>query len=76
MIPGYGAVSNGAEMREFRDMTVTIRDRVQKAIDAGKTKDATVTMNLTPDLDERWGNPFVTGSFLSTIIYISLTGSQ
>lgn len=76
LIPGHGAVSNGAEMRDFRDMAVTVRDRVQEAIEAGKSKDEAVAMNLTGDLDERWGNPFVTGPFLSTIVYVSLTGSQ
>ena len=30
-------------------------------------------MNLTADLDEKWGNPFVTGPFLTTIVYVSLT---
>lgn len=76
VIPGHGAVSNGTEMREFRDMAVTLRDRVQDAIDAGKSKDETVAMNLTADLDEQWGNPFVTGPFLSTIIHVSLSGAQ
>lgn len=76
LIPGHGAVSNGAEMREFRDMAVTVRDRVQEAIDAGKSRDETLAMNLTADLDERWGNPFVTGPFLTTIIYVSLTEAE
>ena len=76
VIPGHGAVSNAAEMREFRDMAGTVRDRVQGAIDAGKSKDETLAMNLTADLDEQWGNPFVTGPFLTTIIYVSLTGTQ
>lgn len=76
VIPGHGSVSNGAEMQEFRDMTVTVRDRVQSAIDAGKSKDETVAMNLTADLDEQWGNPFVTGPFLVTIIYVSLTETE
>jgi len=76
VIPGHGAISNGAEMREFRDMAVTVRERVQGAIDAGKSKDETVAMSLTADLDEQWGNPFVTGPFLTTIIYVSLTGNK
>jgi cyclase len=76
VIPGHGAVSNGTEMREFRNMAVTVRERVQGAIDAGKSKDETVAMNLTADLDEQWGNPFVTGPFLTTIVYVSLTGSE
>jgi len=76
VIPGHGNVSNGAEMREFRDMAIAVRNRVQDAIDAGKSKDETVAMNLTADLDEQWGNPFVTGPFLATIVYVSLTESK
>jgi len=57
-------------------MAVTVRERVQGAIDAGKSKDETVAMSLTADLDEQWGNPFVTGPFLTTIIYVSLTGNK
>jgi len=72
VIPGHGVLSNGAEMKEFRDMVATVRDRVQSAMDAGKTREEILEMGLTADLDARWGNPFVKGPFLVTIAHASL----
>lgn len=72
VVPGHGDLSNGAGMKEFRNMVVVVRDRVKAEMDAGRTRDEIIGMDLTADLEEQWGNPFVKGPFLVTITHASL----
>ena len=55
-------------------MLVTLRARVQKLIDEGKTEDQVVAGKPTKDLDARWaqqGSPF-NGDFYTRLVYQSL----
>ncbi len=56
IIPGHGALSNPAELRAYRDMLVTVRDRVRRLIAEGKSEDAVVAAKPTEDLNESWGS--------------------
>jgi glyoxylase-like metal-dependent hydrolase (beta-lactamase superfamily II) len=61
-------------LKASRDMLVTIRARVQKLIDAGKSEDQVVADKPTKDLDARWvqqGTP-LTGDFFTRLAYQSL----
>lgn len=42
VIPGHGSVSNRDDVRAFRDLLVTVRDRLDQTIQAGKTVDEAV----------------------------------
>ncbi|MEO0501402.1 MAG: MBL fold metallo-hydrolase [Pseudomonadota bacterium] len=42
IIPGHGKLTNRAELAEYRDMLVDIRDRVQVLIDSGEDRDAVI----------------------------------
>ncbi len=59
VIPGHGPLSSAAELRSFRDMLVTVRDRIQTLIDDGKTKDEVLAAKPTADLDAKWGQGFL-----------------
>lgn len=74
IMPGHNEVSNVADMRLYRNMVVTIRDRVQAAIDEGKSSDEILAMNLLSDLDEKWANPLITSQLMVYIVHASLTG--
>jgi cyclase len=50
VIPGHGAVSTRDDVRAYRELLVTIRDRLMQAIDAGKTVDEVVAANPLADL--------------------------
>lgn len=50
VIPGHGAVSNRDDVRAYRELLVTIRDRLTQAIAAGKAVDDVVTTNPLADL--------------------------
>lgn len=54
IIPGHGVVSNVNEVRAWRDMLLTIRDRVQTSVDAGKSLEEIQAAGLTKEYDERW----------------------
>lgn len=54
LIPGHGAVSNKAEMRRYRDMLVSMRDKVRKLINEGKSLQEIQALKPTRELDATW----------------------
>jgi len=59
IIPGHGPVGARADLRAYRDMLVTVRDRVKPLVQAGKTPAEVVAARPTPDLDAKWGQGFM-----------------
>ncbi len=58
IIPGHGALSGPEELRAYRDMLITVRDRIRMMINDGMSVDEVVTAKPTSDLDATWGaNP-------------------
>lgn len=54
IIPGHGTVTDVAEVREVKDMLVTIHDRVRDSIAEGLTLEEIQAAGLTAEYDERW----------------------
>ena len=48
-----------ADLRAYRDMLVSVRDRVKPLVQAGKTPAEVVAARPTADLDAKWGNGFM-----------------
>jgi glyoxylase-like metal-dependent hydrolase (beta-lactamase superfamily II) len=61
-------------LRSCHEALVTIRARVQKLIDEGKTEDEAVAAKPTKDLDARWVRPggFLSGDAFTRMAYQSL----
>jgi cyclase len=57
VIPGHGRVSDEADVVEYRDMIVIIRDRIQDMIKRGMTLAQVKTAKPTLDYDGRYGDP-------------------
>jgi cyclase len=57
VIPGHGRVGDEADILEYRDMIVIIRDRIQDMIKRGMTLDQVKAAQPTLDYDPRYGNP-------------------
>jgi cyclase len=57
VIPGHGRVGDEADMLEYRDMIVIIRDRIQDMAKRGMTIDQVKAAQPTLDYDPRYGNP-------------------
>ena len=72
VVPGHGPLGNKADLRNFRDMLVLARDRVQKLKDAKKTLDEAVAAKLFSDLDPVWGNGFLKGDTFTRVVYTTL----
>ena len=57
VIPGHGRVGDEADILEYRDMVVIIRDRIQDMVKRGMTLDQVKAAQPTMDYDTRYGNP-------------------
>ena len=56
IVPARGEVTNGATVKAFRDMIVTVRDRVKPLVAAGRSENQVLAEHPTADFDPRWGH--------------------
>ena len=56
-IPGHGGVSTRGDIVEFRDMILTVKDRVAALVADGASYDDVVAAGPTAEWDARWGDP-------------------
>lgn len=70
IIPGHGKpVSNRAELREFRDMLVVVRDNVAKLKKQGRSRDETVAAQPTSAFDAKFGNFVIDAGYFTRLVY-------
>jgi cyclase len=72
IVPGHGALSDRAGLTKYRDMLVTVRDRVQKLKKSGRSLQDTVAAKPTADLDPTWGMGFMPPNDFVTVVYSTL----
>ena len=72
IVPGHGPVGNKSDLEEYRDMLVTVRDRVKAQKSAGKTVEEVVASKPTSDLDATWGHGMIGPDFFVNFVYTSL----
>jgi len=73
IIPGHGPLGDRAALQAYRDMLVSVRDRIQPMITAGKTSAQVLAAKPTHDLDEKWGKGFLKPDQFVEIAYASLS---
>ena len=75
IVPGHGRLCDEADVVEFRDMIVIVRDRVQDMINKRATLDQIKSAKLTRDYDPEFVTPasFVKADQFVEAIYRSLT---
>jgi glyoxylase-like metal-dependent hydrolase (beta-lactamase superfamily II) len=74
VIPGHGRLSDEADVVEYRDMLIIIRDRVQKMIDEGMSLQQVLAAAPSSDYDARYSaesGPSSTAEFVERV-YLSL----
>jgi len=54
IIPGHGTLSNRAGLTKFREMLITLRDRIRSQIEEGKTLEEVIASKPTADFDKEW----------------------
>ena len=74
VVPGHGRICDDADVVEFRDMVVIVRDRVRDMIQKGMTLDQVIAAKPTRDYDTEYvsKNSFVTADRFVDTVYKSL----
>ena len=72
IVPGHGPVADRAALTAYRDMLVTVRDRVQKLKASGRTLAQVTAAKPTADLDATWGAGFMKADDFVAIVYNTL----
>lgn len=57
IVPGVGRVGTRADIVAYRNMLVTIRDRVARLVAEGKTLEEVIAAHPTAEFDATWGSP-------------------
>ena len=72
VVPGHGVVSTREDVIEFRDMVMTVADRVSELVDQGRTYEEVAAADPTREFRGKWGDP---ERFL-TAVYAELGGES
>jgi glyoxylase-like metal-dependent hydrolase (beta-lactamase superfamily II) len=72
VVPGHGPVGTRAQLIEFRDMLVTVRDNVAALKQQGKSLDEIIAAKPTAAFDAKWGNFVFNGAQFTKMVYAGL----
>jgi cyclase len=59
IIPGHGPLSDAAELKRYRNMLATVRDRVRALIKEGKSREEVIAAKPTGEFDGKWGGSWL-----------------
>ncbi len=76
IIPGHGPTVDRNAVVAHRDMALTVRDRVARLIDQGKTEDEVVAAKVTADLDAKIQEAGTTGERFVRQAYAELKSAR
>jgi len=76
IVPGHGPVTTRANLQDYRDMLVQVRQRIKDLVAAGKTMDEVVAAVPTKDFDARWASGYVTPEVFTRMVFSSLAGAN
>lgn len=69
VIPGHGPVGNKADLIEFRDMLVAIREKVSALKESGRTLEQTQAARPTAEFDHKWGGFVISPDLFIETVY-------
>ena len=69
IIPGHGPLGDLKALTTYRDMLVTVRDRVAKLKTSGQSLKEVLSSQPTKDLDATWGKGFMQPNDFLAIVY-------
>lgn len=73
IIPGHGPVSRCADLRAYRDVIATVRDRVRAEMQKGRTLEQIKAAGLSAEFDAAWGRGFINPGTFVEFIFRSLS---
>jgi len=75
IIPGHGPLATKADLKAYRDMLSTARDRVAALVKEGKPLEQVTAAKPLADLDAKWGQGFLKADPFVSILYKDLSRS-
>jgi cyclase len=69
IVPARGPVAGGTDVKAFRDMIVTVRERVRALVAAGRSVDQVIAARPTAEYDARWSRGRVTPEVFVREVY-------
>ena len=72
VVPGHGPLGGRAELIEYRDMLVGVRDRVAALKRKGMSRSDVVAAKPTADYDAKWGSFVIDPEFFTRLVYDGL----
>jgi glyoxylase-like metal-dependent hydrolase (beta-lactamase superfamily II) len=76
IIPGHGILADRATLRTYRDMLVTVRDRIKRAVTAGQTLEQVQAAKPTAEFDAGWGKGRIPPTLFVEILYTDLAARK
>lgn len=73
VIPGHGPVSSCDNLREYRNMVASIRDRVRAEMQQGRTLAQITDAKVTAEYDAKWGRGFIQPAVFVQLVHRSLS---
>ncbi len=70
-MPGHGPLATPTELRDYRDMLVTVRQRVANLIADGADEAAVIAARPTRDLEQQWSAGSLTAERWLALVYAS-----
>jgi len=71
IIPGHGPVSSKADLESYKIVLMTLRERVKKARDEGRSLEETQKLGLSKEWDATHGQDFINADKIVEFIYKS-----
>ncbi|TWI28346.1 MBL fold metallo-hydrolase [Mesorhizobium tianshanense] len=72
IVPGHGRIGNRAQLTEFHDMLVAIRDNVAELKAQGKSLAETQAAKPTAAFDAKWGQFVIGPDFFTHLVYAGI----
>ena len=69
IVPGHGPTGNRAQLVEYRDMLVAVRDNVARRKKQGKSLDEVIAAKPTAAYDAKWGGFLIDPTFFTRLVY-------
>lgn len=69
IIPGHGPLGNQAALTQYRDMLATVRYRVTRLRQSGKSLQETIATKPTAELDAKWAKGGLSPDAFVTLVY-------
>ena len=72
VIPGHGPIGGKSELTEYRDLLVTLRDRISSLKKEGRSLEEIVAAKPAAAYDAKWGKSFINGDFFTKLVHKGL----